>query len=218
MPTSHTISLGECIGSLSKTAGFADYRKIHDDPANAKLKTDRPNPNVLAEGDLVSIPDRELKEVGGATETKHRFKVNRLATLVRIVVQDDAGTALTGKKYKLTLGSATFEGTTPSDGKIEHPIADDAKAGTLELWLKEGDGIEGLRFDLELGALEHESKDRACQARLLNLSFDCGGTGGTIDDATKDALRGFQKKNGLTVNGTLDAATRAKLRILHEGA
>lgn len=218
MPTSHTIRLGDCIGSLAKQHGFSDHKKIHDDPANAALKTSRPNPNVLAEGDVVSVPDREPKEEEKPAGAEHKFKVKLPAALVRIVVQDDAGAALADRKYKLTVGAATFEGKTPADGKIEHPIEADATAGTLELWLKEGDGIEGLKVDLELGSLEHESKDRACQARLLNLGFECGGTGGTLDDATKDALRGFQKKNSLTVNGNLDAATRDKLRTAHEGA
>ncbi len=218
MPTTHTVRLGDCIGSLAKQYGFGDPKTILDDGANATLKTQRPNPNVLAENDAVSIPDREVGELEKPAGAQHRFKLKVPSTLLRIVVQDDAATALADKKYKLTVGAAVFEGKTPADGKIEHPIEADAKTGTLELWLKEGDGIEGFSFPLELGSLEHESKDRACQARLLNLAFECGGTGGALDDATKDALRGFQKANGLTVNGTFDAPTRDKLRILHEGA
>ncbi|MBK8254162.1 MAG: peptidoglycan-binding protein [Polyangiaceae bacterium] len=218
MPSTQTARLGDCVGSLAKQNGFADYKKIYDDPANATLKTNRKNPNVLAEGDSVTVPDRELKEVDADAGKSHKFKVKVLETLLRIVVQDDAAAAIADKKYKLTVGTATFEGKTPADGKIEHPIEGDAKTGTLELWLKEGDGIEGFKFDLELGSLEHESKDRACQARLINLGFDTGSTSGTLDDATKDAIRGFQKKNSITVNGNLDNATRDKLRTLHEGA
>lgn len=218
MPTSHTVRLGDCFGSIAKQNGFADHKTLFDDGANSALKTSRPNPNVLAENDVVQVPDRETKEADAATGSMTKFKVKVLSTLVRVVVQDDAGAAISGKKYKLTVGAAVFEGSTPGDGKIEHPIEADATSGTLELWLKEGDGIDGYKVDLELGSLEHESKDRACQARLLNLGFECGGTGGTIDDATRDALRGFQKKNGLTANGNLDAATRDKLRVVHEGA
>jgi hypothetical protein len=217
MPTSHTVRLGDCFGGLAKQYGFSDYKKLYDDPANATLKTNRPNPNVLAESDVVSVPDRTPKEEEKEAGAEHKFKVKLPAALVRIVVQDDAGAAIADKKYKLVVGAATFEGKTPADGKIEHPIEADAKTGTLELWLKEGDGIEGFKFDLELGSLEHPSKDRACQARLVNLGFECP-ISGTIDDPTKDALRGFQKKNSLTVNGNLDAATRDKLRVVHEGA
>jgi len=218
MPISHTVRLGDCIGSLVKQYGLADYKTIYDDAGNATLKTSRKNPNVLAEGDVVSVPDRTLKEVEVAAGAKYTFEVKQLETLVRIVVQDDTGTALGDKKYKLSVGAATFEGLTPADGKIEHPIEADAKVGTLELWLKEGAGIDGLKLNLELGSLEHESEDRACQARLINLGFDCGGTSGTIDDTTRDALRGFQKQNSMTVTGNVDAVTRDKLRASHEGA
>lgn len=219
MPTSHTVQLGDCFGSLAKRYGFGDHKAIYDDGANSALKTSRPNPNVLVENDVVSIPDRVLKEETVATEAQHKFQVKTPKTLLRLVLEDDDGAAIADKKYKLTIdGTTVFEGKTAADGKVEHPIEADAKKAALELWLKEDAGIDGYLFDLDLGALEHESSTRACQARLINLGYDCGGTGGTVDDATKDALRGFQKKNALTENGTLDAATKDKLRVKHEGA
>lgn len=219
MPTTHTVQLGECMGSLAKRYGFSDYKALYDHGSNATLKSQRPNPNVLAEGDTVTIPDKTAKTQSVATGAQHKFVLKRLKTLLRIVVRDDAGTALSGKKYRLTIdGGEPLEGTTAGDGKIEHPMGADARRAELELWLKEGEGIDGYLFRLELGALEHESSTRGCQARLINLGFDCGGMGGTVDDPTRDALRGFQKKNGLTESGNLDAATRTKLRQLHEGA
>jgi len=218
MATAHTVALGDCIGSLARQHGFGDHAKIYDDGANAKLKADRPNPNVLAEGDVVQIPDLAPKEVAAAADGEHRFTARLPAAKFVLVVQDDAGTALPNLKYKLTVGAAVFEGKTAGDGRIEHPIAPDASAGTLELWTKEGAGIDGMSLALELGSLEHESKDRACQARLLNLGFDCGGTGGTVDAATHGALRGFQKLAKLPTNGQLNAATRTELRKRHEGA
>ena len=217
MPTSHTIALGECIGSLTKTGRFADYQRIQDDGANAALKTARPNPNVLAEGDVVSIPDPDAKEVDKPADARHIFKITIQKALLRIVVQDETDAAISGKKYKLTVAAKAFEGKTLADGKIEHPIDGIEQTGTLELWLKEDAGIEPLKFPLEIGSLEHESVDRACQARLLNLGFDCGGISGAIDDPTKDALRGFQTKNGLAAHGALNDATRNKLRVAHEG-
>ena len=219
MPTSHTVQLGECMGSLAKRYGFSDYKMLYDHGPNATLKQDRPNPNVLAEGDVVIIPDKTSKAEIVATGTQHSFVLKRLKALLRIVVQDDAGTALSRKKYRLTIDDGEpLEGSTAEDGKIEHPIEADARCAKLELWLKEGESIDGYLFLLELGSLEHESSTRGCQARLLNLGFDCGGTKGTVDDPTHDALRGFQKKNRMRENGRLDAATRAKLRQLHEGA
>ena len=218
MPTSHTVQLGDCFGSLARQYGFSDYAVVRDDGANAQLVANRPNPNVLKEGDVVSVPDRVLPEFGRATDVRHRFVLQPLPTLLRITLQDSDAAAISGKKYRLKVGSATFDGSTAASGIIEHPIDAGATRGTLELWITEGDGIEGYSFELELGSLEHSSQDRACQARLLNLGFDCGGTGGTVDSATRKAVRGFKKKNGLTVNAILDTATRQKLTQVHDGA
>lgn len=219
MPTQHKVKLGDCMSSLTKRYGFGHHAAIFDDGANAALKGKRPNPNVLAENDDVTIPDLKAKEETVATEKQHKFTLKTPKALLRLVLQDDAAAAVAGKKYKLTIdGKTTFEGATPGDGKIEHPIEADAKAAQLELWLVEGAGIDGYLFHFDLGALEHESQVRACQARLINLGFDTGGVGGVLDDRTKDAVRGFQKKNGVTVNGNLDAATQTKLRQIHEGA
>lgn len=219
MPTQHKVKLGDCMSSLTKRYGFGHHSAIFDDGANAALKAKRPNPNVLAENDDVTIPDRKVKEETVNTAASHKFTVKTPKALLRLVLEDDAGAAVAGKKYRLTIdGKAKFEGVTPGDGKVEHPVDADAKAADLELWLVEGEGIDGYLLRFDLGALEHESQVRACQARLLNLGFDTGGVGGALDDRTKDAVRGFQKKHGVTENGALDAATQAKLRQIHEGA
>src|SRR5690349_11689166 len=109
MPTSHTVRLGDCMGSLAKFYGFADYRSLYDDGANATLKGQRPNANELVEGDVVSIPDRAKKEIDFAAGSTRKFKLKAPPTLLRIVVQDDQGTAFGDKKYKLTVGAQVFE-------------------------------------------------------------------------------------------------------------
>src|SRR4051812_30971694 len=199
----HTVQLGDCIASLSDANGFGDYKTVYDDGANAALKASRPNANVLAAGDTVVIPEVVPKAIPLPTGKTHTLVVAKITTVLRIVIQDHKGTALAGLPYELKVGASSFAGNTPADGKIEHPVPPGAKAGTLQLWKKQEPGIDGYLFPLELGSLEHESVDRACQARLLNLGFDCGGTGGAVDARTHEALRGFQKGAGLPENGNL---------------
>lgn len=222
MPVNHSVIEGECISSIARNASFRDYKLIYDHGDNAQLKTDRPNPNVLAIGDVVKIPDLERgKEVDGATSQRHRFRITgkKLETLLRVVVQDHEGTALSGKRYSLVIdGGEPLEGSTGGDGKIEHDIEADASRGELTLWLQEAEGIDGYLFPIVLGALHHESNDAAAKTRLINLGYDCGGDSATIDEATHTAVRGFQKDKTLTVNGNLDDATKTRLRELHEGA
>jgi N-acetylmuramoyl-L-alanine amidase len=212
MPVSFTIRLGDCLASLAFERGIVDYRKLVDDPANAEVMAKRPNPDVLVEGDVLVVPDRVPKVIQVASGAHHKLRVSQLVVLLKVVVHDDSGAALAGKKYHLTVGTALFEGATGSDGSIEHAIPPAARSGTLDLWLTNEPGIEAYRFPLELGALEHESIDRACWSRLENLGF-------VVDHrvGAADAVRGFQLREGLDVTGELDDGTRAALRRAHEG-
>jgi hypothetical protein len=218
MPKTLSVKLGDCIASVCRENGIADYARVYGDGANAALKAKRPNPNALAEGDEVVVPDPTPKSISVATGKVHRFTIATVKITLKISVVDQAGAGVGGLKYELAVGKVTQKGTTGGDGLIEHPISAADRAGTLRLWRKDDAGIDGYLIPLEIGSLEHESVDRACQARLLNLGFDCGGVTGTIDAPTHDALRGFQKKAGIPVNGRLDTSTRDKLRAAHEGA
>jgi hypothetical protein len=209
MPASVAVGLGDCIASVAAARGIIDWRVLVDDALAKK----RPNPDVLVEGDVVVVPDRAPKILQLATGASHKLRVVSLVVLFRVTVRDDAGAAVAGKKYRLTVGELTFDGVTGDDGAIEHTVPAVAKHGALELWLGEGaEGVEGYLFPLELGALEHESVDRACWSRLENLGF-------VVDHrvGAADAVRGFQRREGLAVTGELDDATRAALRQAHEG-
>ena len=218
MPTNHTVQPGECVSSIAKVAGFGDPQTVYGDGANAALRAARPNLNVLVPGDVVVIPDRLARKVPCDTSARHTFRVARKVTLFRMVLRDD-GAVLAGKAYALVVaGGETFRGHTDAAGKIEHRIPADATAATLTFWLESADeDKDGYVIPVELGHLRPESDVAGARARLLNLAFDCGGVGDALDAPTQDALRGFQAAAGLTVNGTLDDATKARLRRDHEG-
>src|SRR5262249_48885762 len=157
------------------------------DGANAALKGKRANANVLVVGDEITIPDKELKEIDKATGAAYKFTVKTLKTTLVVILQDETGAAISGKKYELVVDGddkTKLTGSTPGDGKIEAKIEADAKQAELKLFLVEGAGIDGYLFKIDLGQLEHESTLRGVQARLLNLGFDCGSVTDTLDDKT----------------------------------
>ena len=60
MPKQHTVKQGESLSLIAKAYGFSDYRSIYDSNLNEAFRKDRPNPNAIQPGDVLTIPDKEL--------------------------------------------------------------------------------------------------------------------------------------------------------------
>lgn len=214
----HTVVPGDCFSSLAAQYGFADYRTIYDDGANADLRGKRTNPNVLLPGDRVFIPERDETPQDCPTDGRHRFVVKRKTTRLRLVLKDRDG-ALANRPFKLSVaGEPVAEGSTDGSGLIDKPIPADAGAAVLEVQRTEKAGSGFLRWQLQLGFLDPHDHLSGAQARLNNLGFFCGKVDGILGPRTARALRQFQKSQGLAVSGKLDGATAAKLRGGHDSA
>lgn len=203
------------MSSIAAKYGFADWKAIYEHGDNAALRKKRPNPNVIHPGDRVVIPDREVKQVGCATGEAHKFQVKAQQTRLKIRFRDADGNAYGDRKYKLTVGAATFEGRTDGDGLVDQPVPPHESRGELVVWLH-GEDTDGYKFPLDLGALDPPEEISGAQARLINLGFDGVAVSGALDEVTREALLAFQKKHGLTESGALDDATTAALRRHHE--
>jgi len=215
MAAYHTVQQGECLASIAKQYGFADYKKIYDCPENAELRKERPNPNLLLPGDSIFIPDMETKDYSRATEKKHSFKLHRQPTVVRIVIADDNGKPYSGNKYQLVIGYKTYEGTTGSDGLIEQKVDADEEEGELTVWWKGESQILTCTWTLKIGHLDPVNEPTGIQARLNNLGFDCGEVDGLIGPVTEAAVRAFQELHKLVVDGIPGPKTQAKLKEVH---
>src|SRR5262245_20645443 len=91
MPIRHTVQRGERLTAIAYRYGFKDHAAIYEHPDNSDLKQSRPNPNVLAAGDVWVIPDREPRELDLAVDRSHRVKVHRPKKELRIAFKDAAG-------------------------------------------------------------------------------------------------------------------------------
>jgi N-acetylmuramoyl-L-alanine amidase len=221
----HKVVQGECLSSIARRYGFARWRTIYDDAANADFRTKRPNPNIIQPGDRLYIPDHGLGSSEGATDTKHRFRVTGETILVRFVVRDEGWNPLGGHRYELVVNNITYKGTTDVEGCIEHPksgeppISPSVKDAVLRVFV---DGTAPAAtahvWNIRLGYLDPISEITGVQGRLHNLGLLHGPLSGEMDAQTEAAVHAFRQRVGLERKefDMFDADTRERLAVGHD--
>jgi hypothetical protein len=210
MSEEHVVEQGECLSSIASRYGLP-WRRIWSHPNNAKLRKERQNPNVLFPGDLLFIPDMEVREESGATEMRHRFLKKGVPVKLQIRLLDLEEKPRGGVEYLLEIDGAIREGSTDAEGWIRQSIPPEARKGRLVV----RDGSESEEYELNLGHLDPPNTDAGVRQRLDNLGFDCGGDADAKGPGVQAAIRAFQRKHGLKETGVADDATRSKLEEAH---
>lgn len=201
MPIRYIVQDGDCISSIADRFGFFPGT-IWRHPENAGLREVRGNPDVLAPGDVLHVPEVRTKQADCATDLRHRFRRRGVPARLRLrVVVDDEVVA--DEPYELTIdGGAAVRGRTDADGRIDVPIPPQARAASLTV----GEGDDALEFRLRLGHLDPVDSERGLRSRLEN----CGYPGDLAG-----ALRRFQHDHQLPETGEADPATVQALVTAH---
>jgi len=218
VPVLHTVAPGDCLYSIAKLYGAPSWKTIYDSPDNADFKTARPDPNVLAPGDQLIIPDPApvAQKVACSTGMNHKFQVTLPHVLLRVKVKDDEDKPVTLKKFRLEVGDDRYDGTTDGDGIVQQRIAVSAKAARLWVFFTSDDeNGEHLMWDVGIGYLDPSESPTGIQERLNNLGFVCGEPDGQWHDGMDVAVRTFQKVAGVNPTGQLDDGTVSKLKDAH---
>ena len=202
MPQKYIVQQGECINSIAFEAGFFPDT-IWNDAANKDLKEKRKDMNVLLPGDIVTIPDKKIKEVSKPPEALHKFKRKGVPKFLRVQFKQ-MDKALANRPYKIRIDEKETEGSTDGDGWLKHPIPPNAKEAALFL--------EGCVYHFDLGCLDPPETISGLQGRLLALGCYEGPVDGIQSERTTSALKAFQRANGLKPSGDADDATRKKLK------
>jgi hypothetical protein len=197
MPMKHIVEQGECLTSIASRYGFSDYTIIYNDPQNAAFKKKRNDPNLIYQGDVLVIPEREMKEVDCATGKVHQFQVNLGRRLLRIALKDHEEKAIKEVDYLLEVEGKALKGRTDSDGILEQKIPAHAVTGKVTL------PEYGVSWTIRIGHLDpvhdHDDDDdqeaiiTGIQARLANLGYFAGEPTGILGPETKEALQEFQR-------------------------
>lgn len=205
----YVVQPGDCIESIAFTSGHF-WRTLWDHPDNQQLKSVRKDPNVLLPGDRVAIPDLRPKHESGATEQRHRFKRKGVPSELRLVLLEN-DKPFANEPYQLEIDGRVTDGQTAADGSVELPIPPNARDGRLIV----SEGSKQRIYHLDLGGLAPVTEISGIKSRLRNLGYPVGSADDTLDTETTEALELFQQRNGLTVTGQPDQATRDKLIAAH---
>ena len=241
MPEDYTVQEGDCIASLAYNRGLL-WKTVWDHPLNALLKRQRKDPNILKPGDIVHLPDKELKTLDRPTDQRHMFVRKGVPAKLRLRVLDDQipdepaqkqspqerpqqlsgedpDTSPTeqqvpraGAPYILIIDGNLTQGNTDNDGMVEVSIPPNARKGRLTV---EPGTLRESIFNLNLGWLDPADSVTGIKQRLANFGFDCGDQSSDITPGFQDALRAFQDSRGLEITGENDDTSRNKLKQEH---
>lgn len=210
MPHEHVVVEGEGTTRISEQYGF-DARTIWLDPANAALRSRRSDMNALLPGDVLMIPDKRAKYIDCATGAHHRFRRRGIPAKYRLRVLW-GGRPVADRPYVLTVDGAPLSGRTTANGIVEKSIPAAASRGQLVIDMSRD---RQLRYRIRFGSLHPIEEASGVQQRLANLGYDVDPPG-ELGQRTRTAIRLFQAKLSLPVTGSVDDATREALRGAHD--
>jgi hypothetical protein len=198
----YTVDAGDHGSGVAESFGFEDYTTVWNDPGNADLQSQRPDPHVLQPGDSLTIPEVKAQPAANKpTGAKHPFTIQRSPLKLRLTLLDLMAKPMAN--VPVTVAGAAL--TTDGNGLVEASVDKSAKDVTLDAASNE--------VDLSLGGLNpsDDTSDAGYKARLYNLGFLWDSTVDDTDDEMVIALQDFQAQYSLTVSGQLDDATKAQL-------
>ncbi len=173
MASSHTVRQGETVARIAYERGFRLWQTLWNAPENEELSRRRASPDVLQPGDLLQIPDPELRVEPCATARRHIFVAEpRPVERIILHVEDVEGRPLEGLPFRLILGNIEVAGSTGPAGRIDEAIPFGLRWATLE--------FNDLTWRIAIGALDPVADPDAPQPvsggrqRLENLAYGSG--------------------------------------------
>lgn len=235
MPRKVELDDGDCLARVANQSGFYDPDRIRQCSANQSLFDERPNPQCLNPGDVITVPDPELVTHQGQCEDTVNLAVKRIKAQLEIQILDTDGMPVAdGGRFTLTTHPSGIEiGGGLSHGLVRATVPIEEHTATLTLEYKPrtiADENRSVSWVLRMGSPQELGTDEtdvnlaAVQMRLKNLGFYFGRPRPTPPPKTVGedpgfdfAVRLFQMGYGLKVSGQIDGPTLAKLRAVSDG-
>ena len=207
----YTVAQGDCLSSIAYEHGFADWQTIYNHEKNKAFRRQCPDPNIIYPGLDLFIPELTPKVESRGTGQLHVFRKKVTPVLLRIVLLDEDHRPMAGAAYQLKVAESSVEGRTGPNGLLEQTIPQAAATARLSVKVDRPDGVTGYTWDLRLGTLDPQTTMTGIQARLNNLGYNTGPVDGIQGPRTTEAIKEFQVKYGLDVDGIAGPVTQGKL-------
>jgi N-acetylmuramoyl-L-alanine amidase len=218
MTQQHTVAQGETLLRIARQYGYKTSTALYNHPSNAEFKALRPDPNLIFQGDIITIPAKKEKFMPLRASSINTFVVQNEKEYFRLQVSFEDGEDITGKRIVLNIGSQTIDTVLPSDGLIELELtSNDALTGSVDLYLKEGDSTPTKSFTVQVGTLDPVETLSGVQGRCNSLGFDCGTVDGVNGSKTIAGVKGFQQAQELQIDGIAGPATKSRLAHVYGG-
>ena len=202
------VKRGDCLVNICYRENLP-WEAVWNHPQNSSLKDKRKNPNILKEGDLLYIPDREYKEESRPTEDQHVFVVES-ATVKFTLTLLDLGKPLAKQDWILKVnGDEIANGTTDDNGTLEAQIPANARKGYLFV------GEKKEKYKVRFGYVDPIDEMTGVQSRLKNLGFYHGSVDDIKGPLTTAAIAEFQRMVEISGEGKLTDETKQKLVEFH---
>jgi hypothetical protein len=166
--TPYIVRQGDYVTKLAAVHGF-DADEVWNDPKNEDLRKLRPDPNILAPGDILYIPENKKDELPIEKGTENNYSAKVPEVEIALVFQDQDGKPIAGEDYQI-LG-LTQEGAPPpadqtkDDGVITLKVPVTLREASVTFPRR------ALTFVVGIGDMDPKEEMSGIVKRLDNLGF-----------------------------------------------
>ncbi len=204
----YVIRQGDYLSQLAYRFGF-DATEVWNHSSNEALRRVRENPEVLAPGDVLFLPQapprRPLTVNDGTT---NRFSANVPTTNVSLKLRDPEGRPIANKAYRVTGTPAEITGSSDGEGNVSFRVP--VHSGEVRLVFDEGGSVR-----VNVGHMDPVQTASGALKRLQHLGYQAP-VSMEPEYALRMMIMRFQRDHGLTVNGTMDDPTASALVSAHQ--
>lgn len=205
-PAEQAVRPGDHLGRIAAAWGFRSYGPLWNDEKNAAVRAKRHNPNILAVGEPIYIPELNLRAVDRATEQRHRFRAELHPPHLDLRLSHWDGTPMAAAdEVKLDGKLVPFQNG--ANGQVRVEVTNTSDRCAVKIGKEE--------IVLRIGFLQSIDTVDGVRERLNNLGYEAGEASDPEKLDFRSAVEEFQCDHGLVVDGKVGPATRAKLVAVH---